>query len=196
MKNRVDIKNIVAVTIIIASFLIAIGLALVSNQQSSYWVAATDLTPGHLVLRGDFKESKASIGRGASGYLQTDTNPEGYSITKSISAGEFLHQSALLEATGIASNKLLSFAVTAADLPSGAKVGDSVNLYQVINDNGDGTDQPSTLIIESVYIVDLNRRAENIAGASIVTVAIPDEFVERTLNATRKGRMVVVTNHG
>jgi hypothetical protein len=42
----------------------------------------------------------------------------------------------------------------------------------------------------------MNRKSQNIGGAAIVTVAIPNEFVERALNATRKGRMVVVANHG
>ena len=76
------------------------------------------------------------------------------------------------------------------------QIGDLVNLYQVVNDTGDGKEIPSQLIIESVYIVDLNRKSENLGGNSIVTVAIPNLFVEKALNATRKGRMVVVVNHG
>jgi hypothetical protein len=76
------------------------------------------------------------------------------------------------------------------------KIGDAVNLYQVVNDSGDGKSIPSTLVIEGVFIVDLNRKGENLGGASIVTVGIPADFVERALNATRRGRMVVVINHG
>jgi hypothetical protein len=72
----------------------------------------------------------------------------------------------------------------------------SVNLYQVVNDAGDGKEIPSELVIDNVFIVDLNRKSENLGGASIVTVAIPNDFVERALNATRRGRMVVVVNHG
>ena len=68
--------------------------------------------------------------------------------------------------------------------------------YQVVNDTGDGKEIPSQLVIESVYIVDLNRKSENLGGSSIVTVAIPYDLVERALNATRKGRIVVVVNHG
>ena len=47
-----------------------------------------------------------------------------------------------------------------------------------------------------VFIVDLNRKSESLGGLTIVTVGIPNDFVERALNATRKGRMVVVINHG
>jgi len=196
MKNRIEIKNVIAITVIIASFLVAIGLALLANSRASYWVAAKDLTPGHLVDSTDFIETKASFGQNAFGYIQISQSPVGYSISKFVAAGEYLNQSALLENQGESNVKLLSFAVSAADLPSRVQIGDLVNLYQVVNDTGDGKEFPSQLVIESVYIVDLNRKSENLGGSSIVTVAIPNDFVERALNATRKGRMVVVVNHG
>ena len=196
MKNRIEIKNAIAITVIIASFLVAIGLALLANNRASYWVAAKDLTPGHLVDSTDFIETKASFGQNAFGYIQISQSPVGYSISRFVAAGEYLNQSALLENQGESNVKLLSFATSAADLPSRVQIGDLVNLYQVVNDTGDGKEFPSQLVIESVYIVDLNRKSENLGGSSIVTVAIPNDFVERALNATRKGRMVVVVNHG
>lgn len=196
MKNRIEIKNVIAITVIIASFLVAIGLALLANNRASYWVAAKDLTPGHLVDSTDFIEAKASFGQNAFGYIQISQSPVGYSISRFVAAGEYLNQSALLENQGESNVKLLSFATSAADLPSRVQIGDLVNLYQVVNDTGDGKEFPSQLVIESVYIVDLNRKSENLGGSSIVTVAIPNDFVERALNATRKGRMVVVVNHG
>ena len=196
MKNRIEIKNVIAITVIIASFLVAIGLALLANNRASYWVAAKDLTPGHLVDSTDFIETKASFGQNAFGYIQISQSPVGYSISRFVAAGEYLNQIALLENQGESNVKLLSFAASAADLPSRVQIGDLVNLYQVVNDTGDGKEFPSQLVIESVYIVDLNRKSENLGGSSIVTVAIPNDFVERALNATRKGRMVVVVNHG
>ena len=196
MKSRIDIKNAIAITVIIASFMVAIGLALLANNRASYWVAAKDLTPGHMIDSTDFVEAKASFDKTARGYLSSDQSPVGYSISKFISAGEYLNQSSLLENRGESEVKLLSFAASAADLPTRVQIGDLVNLYQVVNDTGDGREIPCELIIEGVYIVDLNRKSENLGGSSIVTVAIPNDFVERALNATRKGRMVVVVNHG
>lgn len=196
MKNRIEIKNAIAITVIIASFLVAIGLALLANNRASYWMAAKDLTPGHLVDSTDFVEQKAAFGQGANGYIPISQSPVGYSISRFVAAGEYLNQSSLLESQGESNVKLLSFAASAADLPSRVQIGDLVNLYQVVNDTGDGKEIPSQLVIESVYIVDLNRKSENLGGSSIVTVAIPNDFVERALNATRKGRIVVVVNHG
>ena len=196
MRNKIDIKNLVATLVIISSFAVAIGLAIISNNRASYWIATRDLTPGHLIDSQDFTEIKGSFARQAQGYIPASQSPIGYSIAKFVAAGEYLHLSALKEGDAESSVKLLSFAVLAADLPASIKIGDLVNLYQVINDNGDGSDIPSKLIIEGVFIVELNRKGENLGGASIVTVAIPNDFVERALNATRKGRMVVVANHG
>lgn len=196
MKTRIDIKNAIAITVIIASFFVAIGLAFLANNRSSYWVAAKDLTPGHMIDSTDFIEVKGSFGKGVSGYITTNQNPVGYSISKYLATGEYLNQSALVESNGDSDVRLLSFAAAAADLPSRVQIGDLVNLYQVVNDSGDGKEIPSQLVIDGVYIVDLNRKSENLGGASIVTVAIPNDLVERALNATRRGRMVVVINHG
>ena len=196
MKNRIDIKNVIAIIVIIASFVVAIGLALLANNRATYWVAAKELTPGHIVDSSDFIEAKGAFSNEVSGYIQSNQNPVGYAISKYLAAGEYLNQSALTENGEFNNMKLLSFASAAADLPSRVQIGDLVNLYQVVNETGDGKAIPSELIIESIYVVDLNRKSENLGGASIVTVAIPNEFVERTLNATRKGRIVVVVNHG
>ena len=171
MKNRINFKNAIAVIVIIASFLLAIGLALLSNSRLSYWVATKDLTPGHMVDSTDFTVVKGAFGKEVSGYITSEQSPVGFSIAKHISAGEYLNQSALLESDGESNVKLLSFAVAAADLPA-------------------------QLVIEGVFIVNLNRKSENLGGASFVTVAIPNDFVEDALNATRRGRMVVVINHG
>lgn len=196
MKTRIDIKNAIAITVIIASFFVAIGLAFLANNRSSYWVAANDLTPGHTIDTTDLIEVKGSFGKEASGYITSNQNPVGYLIAKYVATGEYLNQSALIESNGESDVRLLSFAAAAADLPSRVQIGDLVNLYQVVNDTGDGKDIPSELVIDGVYIVDLNRKSENLGGASIVTVAIPNDLVERALNATRRGRMVVVINHG
>ena len=196
MKNRIDIKNIVAITVIIASFLVAISLAFLANNRGTYWIAVKELTPGHIVDTTDFIQAKGSFSKEASGYIQSNQNPVGYSISKHVAAGEYLNQSALVESNGESNVKLLSFSAAAADLPSQVRIGDAVNLYQVVNDTGDGKDIPSELVIDGVFIVDLNRKSENLGGSSVVTVAIPNDFVERALNATRRGRMVVVVNHG
>lgn len=196
MRNRIDIKNVIAVVVIIASFFVAIGLAFIANSRSSYWVATRDLTPGHVVDGTDFKLVKGAFGREASGYIASNQSPIGFSISRFMSNGEYLNQSSLVEANGQSNTKLLSFAVSAPDLPTAVQVGDSVNLYQVVNESGDGKSVPTQLVIESVYIVALNRKSENLGGTAIVTVGIPDNFVERALNSTRRGRMVVVVNHG
>ena len=196
MKNRLEIKNFVAILVIAASFFTAITLALVANNRASYWVAIKDLTPGHMVDSTDFKIAKGAFSKDATGYIPSDRNPVGLSISKYVAVGEYLNQSALADSSGDSNVKLLSFAAAAADLPSAIHIGDAVNLYQVVNDSGDGKAIPSELVIESVFVVDLNRKSENLGGSSIVTVAIPNDFVERALNATRRGRMVVVINHG
>jgi hypothetical protein len=194
--RRNSLKNLIAVLVMITSFVFAVGLAIISNSRATYWVATRDLIPGHQIKAGDFKAAKGAFSVDAKGYLSHSVNLESYLITKYVATGEYLNQSSIDQNQLDPGLKLLSFAVAAPDLPSNISLGDSVNLYQVINENGDGNTVPSQLIIEGIYLVDINRRSENIAGAAIITASIPSEFVSRTLDATRKGRIVVVANHG
>ena len=196
IRNHRDIKNIFAIFAIGASLLFSLTLVVVANGRDSYWVATRALTPGHMVDSLDFKAVKADFGIDSSGYLPATRSPIGYSIARFVAPGEYLNQVSLVENSGESNVRLLSFAVAAPDLPSSIKIGDAINIYQVVNDNGDVKSVPSTLVIENVFIVDLNRKSESLGGLTIVTVGIPIDFVERALNATRKGRMVVVINHG
>ena len=196
IRNHRDIKNIFAIFAIGASLLFSLTLVVVANGRDSYWVATRALTPGHMVDSLDFKAVKADFGIDSSGYLPATRSPIGYSIARFVAPGEYLNQVSLVENSGESNVRLLSFAVAAPDLPSSIKIGDAINIYQVVNDNGDVKSVPSTLVIENVFIVDLNRKSESLGGLTIVTVGIPNDFVERALNATRKGRMVVVINHG
>ena len=196
IRNQRDIKNIFAIFAIGASLLFSLTLVVVANGRDSYWVATRALTPGHMVDSLDFKAVKADFGIDSSGYLPATRSPIGYSIARFVAPGEYLNQVSLVENSGESNVRLLSFAVAAPDLPSSIKIGDAINIYQVVNDNGDVKSVPSTLVIENVFIVDLNRKSESLGGLTIVTVGIPNDFVERALNATRKGRMVVVINHG
>ena len=196
IRNQRDIKNIFAIFAIGASLLFSLTLVVVANGRDSYWVATRALTPGHMVDSLDFKAVKADFGIDSSGYLPATRSPIGYSIARFVAPGEYLNQVSLVENSGESNVRLLSFAVAAPDLPSSIKIGDAINIYQVVNDNGEMKSVPSTLVIENVFIVDLNRKSESLGGLTIVTVGIPNDFVERALNATRKGRMVVVINHG
>ena len=195
-RNQRDIKNFFAIFAIGASLLFSLTLVVVANGRDSYWVATRALTPGHMVDSLDFKAVKADFGIDSSGYLPATRSPIGYSIARFVAPGEYLNQVSLVENSGESNVRLLSFAVAAPDLPSSIKIGDAINIYQVVNDNGEMKSVPSTLVIENVFIVDLNRKSESLGGLTIVTVGIPNDFVERALNATRKGRMVVVINHG
>ena len=195
-QNRTEVKNVVAIVVIIASFIFAVTFAILANNRQSYWVATRDMTPGHIVDSIDFKVVKAAFNKESAGYIPANQSPVGFSISRFIGAGEFLNQFSLAESNGESNVKLLAFAVAAPDLPTAIRIGDEVTLYQVVNDNGSDHSVPSELVIENVYVVDLNRKSENLGGVAILTVAIPNDYVERALNATRRGRMVVVINHG
>ena len=123
MKNRIEIKNLIAIFVIIASFLVAITLAFLANNRDTYWIAAKELTPGHIVDTTDFIEAKGAFSSEASGYIPSNQNPVGYSISKHVAVGEYLNQSALVESAGESNVKLLSFSAAAADLPSQVQIG-------------------------------------------------------------------------
>ena len=61
-RNHVDLKNLIAALVILASLLFTIGLVLVAKSRNTYWVATRSMTPGHMVDSLDFKAVKADFG--------------------------------------------------------------------------------------------------------------------------------------
>jgi hypothetical protein len=81
------------------------------------------------------------------------------------------------------------------DLASGINVGDSVDLYWVLDSrNGEEVVNP-ILILGGVILIGLDNSKNSLGGDVSITVAIEETQVLRMLSATTQGRLVVVRSH-
>jgi hypothetical protein len=81
------------------------------------------------------------------------------------------------------------------DLASGINVGDSVDLYWVLDSrNGEEVVDP-ILILGGVILIGLDNSKNSLGGDVSITVAIEETQVLRMLSATTQGRLVVVRSH-
>jgi hypothetical protein len=82
-----------------------------------------------------------------------------------------------------------------SDLASGISVGDSVDLYWVLDSrNGEEVVDP-ILILGGIALVGLDNSKNSLGGDTSITVAIEETQVLRMLSATTQGRLVVVRTH-
>jgi hypothetical protein len=81
------------------------------------------------------------------------------------------------------------------DLASGINLGDSVDLYWVLDSrNGEEVVNP-ILILGGVILIGLDNSKNSLGGDVSITVAIEETQVLRMLSATTQGRLVVVRSH-
>ena len=81
------------------------------------------------------------------------------------------------------------------DLASGVSLGDSVDLYWVLDSrNGEEVIDP-ILILGGISLIGLDNSKNSLGGDVSITVAIEETQVLRMLSATTQGRLVVVSSH-
>ena len=180
-----------AITLIIAAFASAFFISTYSNRGENYWVVANSFSPGHLITQSDLVASRMNLGDSAENYLNTADQVIGLVATRHMSAGEVVSTS-VTNSSDAMSTSAVPLSLRAADLAAGVHVGDSVDIYWVLDSrNGEGVIDP-ILILGGVSLVGLDDSKNALGGDVGITVAIEETQVLRLLSATTQGRLVVV----
>ena len=191
--KKVDSKTFIALALIGAGFLSALFLALIASHKSGYLVANRIMTIGHVVDSGDFRSEKASLWNGANHFLTSDIDISGSIVTRFIGKDEMLNGDMFSNQVNREAYRTVPISVAAADLPFNLLPGESVDIYQVISPNDYEKSKNSKLILPNIRVLTIDRKGQNLGNAALITLATPEEFVVDLLNATRIGRIVVVS---
>jgi hypothetical protein len=106
--------------------------------------------------------------------------------------GEVISTSDVTTSSQAMSTSAVPLSLRSADLASGVIVGDSVEIYWVLDSrNGEGVMDP-ILILGGVSLIGLDDSKNALGGDIGITVAIEETQVLRLLSATTQGRLVVV----
>jgi len=191
-KSSYSARMPLAITLIIAAFASAFFISTYSNKGADYWVVANSFAPGHLITESDVVATHLNLGNSSENYLSTSDQLIGLVATRTMGVGEVISTSDVTTSSQAMSTSAVPLSLRSADLASGVIVGDSVDIYWVLDSrNGEGVMDP-ILILGGVSLIGLDDSKNALGGDIGITVAIEETQVLRLLSATTQGRLVVV----
>ena len=198
MKNTKDSYSArlpLAITLIVAAFASAFFISTYSNRGYDYWVIAQPVTPGHVIALADLATDHLNLGESAGYYLRESDQIVGLVLTRQMQAGELISTGDVSSSAESMATSAVPLNLRSGDLASGIGVGDSVDLYWVLDSrNGEPVIDP-ILILGGVSLIGLDDSKNSLGGDISITVAIEETQVLRMLSATTQGRLVVVRSH-
>ena len=198
MKNKKDFFSArmpLAITLIVAAFASAFFISTYSNRGYNYWVIAQPLTPGHVIALTDLTTDHLNLGKSTEYYLRQSDQIVGLVATRQLQVGEVISTTDVSSSTEAMATSAVPLNLRSGDLAFGIYVGDSVDLYWVLDSrNGEEVIDP-ILILGGVTLIGLDSSKNSLGGDVSITVAIEETQVLRMLSATTQGRLVVVRSH-
>ena len=198
MKNKKDsygARMPLAITLIVAAFASAFFISTYSNRGYDYWVIAQSVTPGHVISLSDLANDHLNLGDSTDYYLRETDQIVGLVATRQLQPGELISTADVNSSADSMATSAVPLNLRSSDLASGISVGDSVDLYWVLDSrNGEEVVNP-ILILGGVTLIGLDRSKNSLWGDLSITVAIEETQVLRMLSATTQGRLVVVRSH-
>ena len=198
MKNKKDsygARMPLAITLIVAAFASAFFISTYSNRGYEYWVIAQSVTPGHVISSADLTNDQLNLGDSTDYYLRESDQIVGLVATRQLQPGELISTADVNSSAESMATSAVPLNLRSSDLASGISVGDSVDLYWVLDSrNGEEVVDP-ILILGGIALVGLDNSKNSLGGDTSITVAIEETQVLRMLSATTQGRLVVVRTH-
>lgn len=198
MKNKRDSHGArmpLAITLIIAAFASAIFISTYSNKGYDYWVIAQPVMPGHLIAQSDLATDHLNMGDSTEYYLRQTDQIIGLVATRQMQVGEVMSTADVSSSTEAMATSAVPLNLRSGDLAFGISVGESVDLYWVLDSRiGEEVVNP-ILILGGVSLIGFDSSQNSLGGDVSITVAIEETQVLRMLSATTQGRLVVVRSH-
>jgi hypothetical protein len=198
MKNKKDsygARMPLAITLIVAAFASAFFISTYSNRGYSYWVVAQPITPGHVIAMTDLTTDHLNLGESTDSYLRQTDQVIGLVATRQMQVGEVISMTDVSSSNESMKTSAVPLNLRAGDLAFGIYVGDSVDLYWVLDSRNAEEVIDPILILGGVTLIGLDSSKNSLGGDVSITVAIEETQVLRMLSATTQGRLVVVRSH-
>lgn len=198
MKNKKDsygARMPLAITLIVAAFASAFFISTYSNKGFDYWVIAQPLTPGHVIDSIDLTTDHLNLGQSADYYLRESDQIIGLVVTRGMQIGEVISTADVSSFATSMATSAVPLTVRSGDFASGINIGDSIDLYWVLDSrNGEEILDP-ILILGGITLIGIDDSKNSLGADVSITVAIEETQVLRMLSATTQGRLVVVRSH-
>jgi hypothetical protein len=128
-------------------------------------------------------------------YLSDEAQPIGMIATRIMHAGEIIGSLDLTSTVDAMSTSAVPLSVRSVDVATGLRIGESVDIYWVLDtQNGEEVMDP-VLILGGVTLLSYDDGGKNFGSDIGLSVAVEETQVLRLLSATTFGRLVVIRSH-
>lgn len=196
-RRAVDVRLLIGLALVAASVGGVVVLVGAVDARTTVYAAASALSPGDRIDRGDLVERRVSLD-GADGlYLRAGELPaDGLVVVQPVHDGELLPRTAVGEASGVRSTALV---LELAGAPSSAvRAGAVVDVWASPADaEGRGFGAPVVLVPDAVVVrVVEDDGLVSSGGGGAVEVLVPRSRVARVLQAQASGDALAVVPAG
>lgn len=195
-KKRNQSRNIVAITLIVASFASAYILSSLANRTVLIWSARVPLPIGARISSSDLLAQRVALPDGDSLYVRADRDLREFQVLRPLEVGELIPLSSVSSQSTSLDISAVPIKVHLSDLPTDISVGEIVNLYHVGDSQlSDAVEVPSLVLLRT-SILGINRKGENLGGDLSLTISTSSKNILRLLASMSSGHFVVVRVYG
>jgi hypothetical protein len=194
-----DLRLVLGLLLVLGSVLLGARVVSAADATVPVWAAAGDLAAGTVLTADDLVAVDVRLDDAADAYLSTTTKPEGRTLSRSVSAGELLPRSTLIEPDELVQ---LALPVQAGYVPPSLRRGQLVDVYAVADPAAGATavaDGSVTPVVTSAPVQAISGRSEGVLSTPTTTVqvvvSVEADEASDVLTAVG-GRPLVVVVHG
>ena len=193
-----DLRLVLGVLLVLGSVLLGARVVGAADATVPVWAVAEDLAAGSELTDADLVAVDVRLDDAARAYVSTGTRPDGWTLARTVRAGELLPRSALEEPAGLVH---LALPVQSGFVPPGLERGQLVDVYAVADPDvgaevGVGSDV--TLVVSHAPVQEISGRSDGVLSATTtavqVVIAVAAEDAPDVL-ASVGGRPLVVVVH-
>lgn len=195
-KKRNQSKNVIAITLIVASFASAYVLSSLANRTVLIWSARVPLPSGVRISASDLRAQRVALPDGNSLYVSANRDLREFRVLRTLEAGELIPLSSVSSRAGALDISAVPIKVHLSDVPVSISVGEIVNLYHVGDSQLSNVVELPALVLARTSILGINRKGENLGGDLSLTVSTSQRTILRLLASMSSGHFVVVRVYG
>ena len=205
-----DGRLVLGVLLVLVSVVVGARVLSTADRSALVWAAATDLTAGSQLARGDLEPVRVRLFESSARYVSADGEPPvGYVLAHGVGAGELVPQDSLRRPQTDVDFRLVTVPVEAGHYPPSLREEQRVDLWVTPQLDPAAAEPPAPAVADataalvlrgaqrvltSVVVVDAPSREDSAVGGTAVPVVLqvrPDD-VDEVVSAMGLGRLDLV----
>lgn len=159
------------------------------------WSSTIDLAPGMIITEADIERTQVQLPNNIGLYLDGNSEIIGTYVTRKIGAAELIPAYSL-SPEPIGDLREVPIALSASQMPFGLKVGQSVDVYAIANEQfrsiSDSRKESSEMLLSNIAINGIDLEASKLGGEVGVTLLVPQDWVTKIVRSMANSDFLLV----